>query len=268
MPRMLTYPNIDPVALQLGPLAVHWYGIMYLLGFLAFWWLGKRRARLPQFQWPEQWVSDLLFYGVMGVILGGRIGYTLFYAFDAAGHWVPAKDPMSVLRIWEGGMSFHGGLIGVLIAIGWFARQHNMRFFDVGDFAVPMIPLGLFTGRIGNFINGELWGAPTTLPWGMVFPGGGPEPRHPSMLYEAFLEGLVLFAILWWFGRKPRPYMAVSAVFLFGYGVFRTLVEFVRLPDTQIGYRFGTEWITQGMLLSLPMWLAGLGMFLWSYRKR
>ncbi len=260
---MLVHPDIDPVAVHLGPLAVHWYGIMYLLGFLGFWWFGTRRAQMPHIQWPKERVSDLLFYGVMGVILGGRIGYTVFYNFKGF-----VAEPTVIFRIWEGGMSFHGGLIGVLVAFAWFAHAHKLKFFDVADFAVPMIPLGLFTGRIGNFINGELWGAPTNLPWGMVFRQAGSLPRHPSMLYEAILEGLVLFAILWWFGRKPRPRMALSALFLLGYGLFRTLVEFVRLPDAHIGYLYGSGWITQGMVLSQPMWLAGAAMLLWSYRKR
>ncbi|HEY0974042.1 MAG TPA: prolipoprotein diacylglyceryl transferase [Solimonas sp.] len=260
---MLIHPNIDPVAIQLGPLAVHWYGLMYLLGFLGFWWFGQKRAANPQFGWPKEWVSDLLFYGVLGVILGGRIGYTLFYNLDRF-----LAEPLSILRIWEGGMSFHGGLIGVLVAFLWFARMHKLRFFDVGDFAAPMVPIGLFTGRIGNFINGELWGAPTMLPWGMVFRGAGPEPRHPSMLYEAFLEGLVLFLILWWFAAKPRPRMAVSGLFLLGYGVFRTSVEFVRLPDAHIGYLYGTNWITMGMMLSAPMWIAGLVLMTLAYRRR
>jgi phosphatidylglycerol:prolipoprotein diacylglycerol transferase len=260
---MLVHPGFDPVAVKLGPLAVHWYGLMYLLGFLGFWWFGVRRAAQPHIKWPQEWVSDLLFYGVVGVILGGRLGYTLFYNLPGF-----VAEPLSILRIWEGGMSFHGGLIGVLVALGWFARMHNLRYFDVGDFAVPMIPLGLLTGRIGNFINGELWGAPTTLPWGMAFPAAGPEPRHPSMLYEAFLEGAVLFAILWWFARKPRPYMAVSGLFLLGYGVFRSLVEIVRLPDAHIGYLAGTDWLTMGMVLSAPMWIAGATMLLLAYRKR
>ncbi|MDD3762752.1 MAG: prolipoprotein diacylglyceryl transferase [Nevskiales bacterium] len=259
---MLVHPNIDPIAVKLGPFAVHWYGLMYLLGFWLFWWFGLKRARHPQFQWPRERVSDFLFYGVMGVILGGRIGYTFFYNFEGF-----LAHPTVIFRIWEGGMSFHGGLIGVLAAIGWFGHVHKIRFFDIGDFAAPMIPLGLFTGRIGNFINGELWGAPTDLPWGMVFQRAGPEPRHPSMLYEAGLEGLVLFAILWWFGRKTRPRMAVSGLFLIGYGLFRTLVEFVRLPDAQIGYLYGTGWITMGMVLSVPMWVGGAALMLLAYRN-
>ncbi|QHS09998.1 prolipoprotein diacylglyceryl transferase [Sinimarinibacterium sp. NLF-5-8] len=258
---MLIYPHIDPVALRIGPLAVHWYGLMYLLGFLGFWWFGSRRAAKPFINWPKERVSDLLFYGVVGVIVGGRVGYTLFYNLP-----VFLADPLSIFKIWEGGMSFHGGLIGVLVAFYWFGRNYQQSFFQVADFAAPMVPLGLFTGRIGNFINGELWGAPTTLPWGMVFPHAGLEPRHPSMLYEAGLEGLALFLILWFFAAKPRPRMAVSGLFLIGYGVFRTLVETVRLPDTQIGYLLGTEWLTMGMVLSAPMWLGGIALMVLAYR--
>lgn len=259
---MLVHPDIDPVAIKLGPLAVHWYGLMYLCGFAAFWWLGLRRARKPFFAWPEQRVSDLLFYGVLGVILGGRLGYTLFYNLKGF-----LAEPLVILRIWEGGMSFHGGLIGVVVAIAVFARVHRLTFFEIGDFAAPLIPPGLFFGRIGNFINGELWGAPTSVPWGMVFPAAGPLPRHPSMLYEALLEGLLLFAILWWFGRKPRPRMAVSGLFLLGYGLFRSLVESVRLPDAHIGYLYGTDWITMGIVLSVPVWLSGLLLLALAYRK-
>jgi phosphatidylglycerol---prolipoprotein diacylglyceryl transferase len=249
---MLTHPNFDPIAIKLGPVAIHWYGLMYLLGFAGFWWLGTIRARQPQWQWPKERVSDLLFYGALGVILGGRLGYTLFYNFSGF-----LKDPLVLLRIWEGGMSFHGGLIGVIVAYLLFARHHKLNAFDIADFAAPMIPVGLFTGRIGNFINGELWGKPTDLPWGMVFAHAPTsQPRHPSMLYEAFLEGIVLFAVLWWFGRQPRPRMAVAGLFLVLYGAFRIAVEFVRLPDAHIGY-LALDWFTMGMALCVPMILAG-----------
>lgn len=268
---MLTHPGFDPVAIrfpefellgrQFAP-AVHWYGLMYLLGFLGAWWLGTVRARQPHIQWPRERVSDLLFYIVMGVILGGRIGYTLFYNFSGFLH-----EPLVILRMWEGGMSFHGGLLGVVVAYFAFAHKHRLNVFDIADFAAPLVPVGLFTGRIGNFINAELWGAPTSLPWGMVFPRAGSEPRHPSMLYEAFLEGLVLWAVLWWFASKPRPRMAVSGLFLVLYALFRTLVEFVRLPDQHIGYLYGTGWITMGMMLCVPMWLAGGAMMILGYRK-
>ena len=259
---MLVHPQIDPIAIKLGPLAIHWYGLMYLLGFWGAWYLGTIRARQPHIGWTRDQVSDLLFYIVMGVILGGRIGYTLFYNFSGFIH-----EPLVILRMWEGGMSFHGGLLGVITAYFLFAWKNKLNVFDIADFAAPLVPVGLFTGRIGNFINGELWGAPTTLPWGMVFRGAGPEPRHPSMLYEAFLEGLVLCALLWWFAAKPRPRMAVSALFLIGYGVFRTSVEFVRLPDQHIGYLYGTGWLTMGMVLSFPMIAAGAVMLAVAYGR-
>lgn len=258
---MLTHPNIDPVAISLGPLQVHWYGLMYLLGFYGAWWLGVRRTRLAHVRWHQDEVGDLLFYIVLGVILGGRIGYTVFYNFSGF-----LADPLTLLRIWEGGMSFHGGLLGVVVAEFLFARKSGKHVFDVADFTAVLVPFGLLTGRIGNFINGELWGAPTSLPWGMVFRDGGPEPRHPSMLYEAFLEGAVLLAVLLWFARKPRPALAASGLFLVGYGVFRSLVELVRVPDAHIGYlAFG--WVTMGQVLSLPMILIGAGMLIWAYRQ-
>ena len=250
---MLTHPQIDPVALALGPLKVHWYGLMYLAGFYGAWWLGTVRARQPHIGWQREQVTDLLFYIVLGVILGGRIGYTLFYNLDRF-----LAEPTMILRMWEGGMSFHGGLIGVIVAYFWFARVKQRNVFDIADFAAPLIPVGLLAGRIGNFINGELYGAPTDLPWGMVFPMAGPEPRHPSMLYEALLEGVVMLALLWWFGRRPRPRMAVSGLFLVLYAVFRSSVELVRLPDAHIGYLHGTTWFTMGMQLSLPMLVLGL----------
>lgn len=259
---MLVHPNIDPVAVKLGPLAVHWYGLMYLLGFWLGWLYLQRRTRTFTPTLSREALSDLVFYIIMGVILGGRIGYTLFYNLPAF-----LQNPLVIVRMWEGGMSFHGGLIGVIVAFYLFARRYKLAMFDVADFAAPAIPLGLLTGRIGNFINGELWGAPTTLPWGMVFPHAGPEPRHPSMLYEAALEGLVLFVVLAWFARKPRPRMAVSGLFLVLYALFRTAVEFVRLPDAHIGYLYGTSWITMGMMLCVPMWLAGGTMVALAYAR-
>lgn len=265
---MLRHPNIDPIALKLGPLAIHWYGLMYLLGFWGAWRMALRRARLPHLNWTREQISDLLFYSVMGVIAGGRLGYVLFYAYDSSGSWLPLQDPMMVLRVWQGGMSFHGGLIGVTIAMALFAKIHQRSFFDVADFASVLVPIGLFTGRIGNFINGELWGKPTELAWGMVFETA-PDllPRHPSMLYEAILEGLVTFAVLWWMGKKPRPRGMLSALFLLLYGSFRFLVEFVRVPDAQLGYlHFG--WFTRGQELCLPMLLAGLLILLWSLRRK
>jgi phosphatidylglycerol:prolipoprotein diacylglycerol transferase len=258
---MLSYPYIDPVAIRLGPVQVHWYGLMYLLGFVAGWWLGLRRARRPGSGWSAEQVSDLVFYGALGVILGGRLGYALFYGLPEY-----LGDPLKLLRLWEGGMSFHGGLIGVLLAVGWYARRHRRTFFEVTDFFAPLVPIGLGAGRIGNFINGELWGRVTEQPWGMVFPHGGPLPRHPSQLYEALLEGLALFVILWLFSAKPRPRMAVSGLFLLCYGLFRFAVEFVREPDVQLGY-VALQWVTMGQLLSLPMVLAGGALLWWAYRR-
>ncbi len=259
---MLTYPAIDPVALQLGPLKIHWYGITYLIGFAAAWWLGRLRARRPGSGWTEQQVGDLIFYGALGVVLGGRIGYALFYEPAVYG-----EDPLRIFKIWQGGMSFHGGLIGVLIGMGLFARRHGKSFFEVTDFLAPLAPVGLGVVRIGNFINGELWGKVSDVPWAMVFPGAGPLPRHPSQLYESFLEGAVLFVIVWLFSSRPRPLRAVSGMFLLFYGVFRFLVEFVRMPDPQLGYlAFG--WVTMGQILSLPMIVAGAVLLWLAYRNR
>ncbi len=259
---MLNYPLIDPVAVSLGPLKIHWYGIMYLIAFGAAWWLGRRRARQPGSGWNDEQISDLIFYGALGVVLGGRIGYTLFYNFS---HF--ASDPVSILRLWEGGMSFHGGLLGVLLAMWLFGRKYKHSFFALTDFVAPLVPIGLATGRLGNFINGELWGQPTNVAWGMVFPGAGPLPRHPSQLYEMFLEGIVLFFIVWIFSAKPRPRMAVSGVFALGYGVFRFAVEFVRQPDDHLGFiAFG--WLTQGQLLSAPLILTGIVLLWLAYRRQ
>ncbi|XSG85196.1 MAG: prolipoprotein diacylglyceryl transferase [Methylohalobius sp. ZOD2] len=256
---MLPYPHIDPVAIQIGPLKVHWYGLMYVIGFLGAWFLARWRA--PRHDWQTETIDDLIFYGALGVVLGGRIGYMVFYNFPVLLH-----DPWSFFRVWEGGMSFHGGLLGVLAAMGWFAHKHRRAFFEVTDFLAPLVPVGLFFGRLGNFINGELWGKVTDLPWGMVFPTGGPLPRHPSQLYEAILEGLVLFTVLWIYSAKPRPRMAVSGLFLLLYGAFRFLVEFIREPDAHIGYlAFG--WLTMGQLLSTPMILAGLLLLAFAYRR-
>jgi phosphatidylglycerol:prolipoprotein diacylglycerol transferase len=256
---MLTYPHIDPVALSLGPIKIHWYGLMYLVGFACFWALGSLRARREEFAIKPEEVSDFLFYGAVGVVLGGRIGYVLFYGFEDL-----LADPLSIFRVWEGGMSFHGGLIGVIVAIALYARKLHTGFFNMADFVAPMVPLGLFAGRIGNFINGELWGRPTEVPWGMVFPHVDLLPRHPSQLYQAALEGLLLFVILWAYSAKPRPAAAVSGLFLVGYGVFRFIVEFFRQPDAQLGYvAFG--WMSQGQLLSLPMIVGGLALMGWAY---
>ena len=259
---MLTYPDIDPVAVSLGPVAIHWYGLMYLIGFVGGWWLGVVRARRPESGWQTTEIGDLLFYVALGVILGGRVGYILFYNFGLF-----LDDPLMLLRVWQGGMSFHGGLLGVLLAMWLYGRKTGRSFFQVTDFMAPFVPIGLGAGRIGNFINGELWGAPTNLPWGMVFPFVDHQPRHPSMLYEALLEGLVLFVVLWLYSSKPRPTRAVSGMFLLCYGVFRFGVEFVREPDAHIGY-LAMQWLTMGHLLSAPMIVFGVLLLALAYRKR
>jgi len=273
---MLTYPTIDPVLWSIGPLKIHWYGLMYLVGFLAGWWLGRLRAARPGSGWSLQQVDDLVFYAVLGVVIGGRLGYVFFYGFD---HLL--RDPWSILRVWEGGMSFHGGLLGVLGAMWLLGRKQRRGFFEITDFIAPLVPIGLGAGRLGNFINAELWGAPTQLPWGMrvpcaeapdlcsrlgVAPGGLYSPAvHPNQLYEALLEGLVLFLILWFFSARPRPRRAVSGLFLLCYGSFRFAIEFVRMPDIQLGYlAFG--WVTMGQLLSLPMILFGILLLVLAYR--
>ncbi|MEO8223199.1 MAG: prolipoprotein diacylglyceryl transferase [Gammaproteobacteria bacterium] len=255
---MFLYPEFDPVALRIGPLAVRWYGITYLVGFAAAWYLARRRALRPGSPITVLQVDDLIFYAALGVILGGRIGYMLFYGFDQV-----VANPLNLFRIWEGGMSFHGGLIGVTLAMWLYSRRVEQGFLAVMDFAAPLVPIGLGAGRIGNFINGELWGAPTSVPWAFIVNG---QARHPSQLYEAGLEGLTLFLILWVYSSRPRPASAVAAAFLVGYGVFRFAVEFVRLPDAHIGYlAFG--WLTMGQLLTLPMLLLGLVLLWLAYRR-
>ena len=251
---MLIYPDIHPVAVQLGPLKVHWYGLMYLLAFGAFLLLGRRRiATRPDLGWRKEELDDLLVWGVLGVVLGGRLGQVLFYE--------PAYylgNPAEILAVWKGGMSFHGGLIGVLLALWVFAHKTGRTFLQVGDFVGPLVPLGLAFGRIGNFINGELWGraAPPDLPWGMVFPHVDTLPRHPSQLYQALGEGVLLFVILWMYARKPRPVGAVSGLFLLGYGAFRFMAEYFREPDAGI---FGHSYlVSMGQWLSVPMIVIGL----------
>ena len=255
---MFVYPHPDPVALSLGPLHVRWYGLMYLLGFLAAWWLARRRATRPGSTWTPVEVDDLIFYCALGVILGGRIGWMLFYGTERI-----LADPLSVLRIWEGGMSFHGGLAGVLVALAMFANRRGKQIVDVFDFTAPLPAIGFGAGRVGNFINGELWGKPTDVPWAVVVDG---VPLHASQLYEALLEGLALFVILWWFTAKPRPRWAPSGLFLLCYGVFRFGVEFVRVPDANRGYLF-LDWVTMGQILSFPMIVAGLWMLAVAYRR-
>lgn len=260
---MLTYPHIDPVAISLGPLQIHWYGLMYLLGFLAAYGLGVWRAR--RIGWSSEQVSDLIFYGAVGVVVGGRLGYVFFYGFDRL-----VLDPLWLFRIWEGGMSFHGGLLGVLAAMVLFARQYKTTWFDVTDFLAPIVAPGLFFGRLGNFIGGELWGRPVSnpdYPLGMVFPHVDALVRHPSQLYQAAGEGLLLFLLLWWFTAKPRPRMAASALFLIGYGVARFVVEFFREPDADQGFIL-FDWMTKGQMLTLPMIAIGGVLMLLAYRRQ
>lgn len=260
---MLVHPQFDPVALQLGPIAIRWYGLMYLVAFVLFVALGRHRARRNLLTgWHPRDVDDMLLYGVFGVIVGGRLGYVLFYK---PLHYL--ANPQDILAVWQGGMSFHGGLLGVLVALWLYARRRGKRWIDVTDFVAPLVPLGLAAGRLGNFINGELPGRATDLPWGMWFPqvDRAPLARHPSQLYQFALEGLALFAILWWFSREPRPAAAVSGAFLAGYGALRFLAEYARQPDDFLGLL--ALGLSMGQWLSLPMLLAGAAMLAWAYRK-
>ena len=257
---MLIHPQFDPVAFSLGPLAVRWYGLMYLVAFAQLWWLGKyrieHRADLAADGWKLSDLDDMLFYGVIGVIIGGRLGQVVFYE---PGYYL--AHPLEVFAVWKGGMSFHGGFLGVLAAMLVFARKTGRRWLAIMDFVAPLVPLGLAAGRVGNFINGELWGrvADPSLPWAMVFPQVDALPRHPSQLYEAGLEGLTLFVILWIYSRRSRPVGAVSGLFLIGYGALRFVGEYFRTPDAGI---FGlSETISMGQWLSLPMVVVGLVMF-------
>jgi len=260
---MLVHPQFDPVAIRIGPLAVHWYGLMYLVGFLLFFQLGKWRCR----RWPERgfdakMLDDMLFYGVIGVIVGGRLGQVLFYDLDYY-----LRHPAEIIAVWRGGMSFHGGLLGVIAATALYARKSGKTFFQITDFVAPLVPLALLAGRIGNFINGELWGrvADASLPWSMVFPQADNLPRHPSQLYEAGMEGLLLFILVWWFSAKERPRPAVSGVFMIGYGVFRWISEYFREPDPGL---FGHSYaISMGQWLSLPMIIVGVAMVILAYRR-
>ena len=255
----MLYPAIDPVALRLGPLQIHWYGVMYLLGFMGAFGVCYRH-RLQQLRaWETQEILDLVFYIAVGVIFGGSLGYWLFYEPQLF-----IEDPLRVFRFWEPGRSFHGGLLGVMIAIWLFGHLRKRRFLEICDFIVPGVPIGLATGRIGNFINGELWGRPTNMPWGMVFPNADALPRHPSQLYEVGLEGILLFIILQWYIKMPKPRGATSALFLACYGLFRFMVEFFREPDSHQGFlSFG---LTMGQILSVPMVLVGLSILFYTTR--
>ena len=296
---MLVHPQFDPVAVQIGPLAIHWYGLMYLAGFMAFLWLGRKRIAMlntaqnarrktqesrrktrktqeerPQAQdsrnqsipsripipFTNKLLDNLLFYGVLGVILGGRLGYVLFYK---AAYY--SAHPLEIFAVWQGGMSFHGGFLGVLVAMAWFAHKHHLRWLQLTDFIAPLVPPGLALGRLGNFINGELWGRPTDVPWAMIFPNVDKLPRHPSQLYEFALEGVLLFTLLWWYARKPRPVGAVSGLFLIGYGSFRFLVEYTREPDDFLGLL--SLGMSMGQWLSLPMVVAGVLLMVLSSRR-
>lgn len=264
---MWTYPQIDPVALDLGFFQIHWYGLMYLFGFLSFWLYGRFQAKTDPY-WTKTLVEDFVFYGALGVILGGRIGYILFYDFA---HYL--EQPLDVFKVWQGGMSFHGGLLGVIVAMFWFAyRKMQVSVFVVSDFVAPMVPFGLLFGRIGNFINGELWGKVadnaslfTMRVWDAKL--NEVVAKYPTQLLEAFLEGILLFVLLFMFTRKQRPLAAVSGAFLMLYGLFRFYVEFYRVPDEQLGYLLWS-WVTMGQLLSLPMILIGGGMMIWAYHRQ
>ena len=263
---MIAYPSINPVALDLGPVQIHWYGLMYLFAFGSAWWLGKLRAQGQAIIKPAQ-MDDLIFYGALGAVLGGRVGSVIFYNFDSFLH-----NPLYLFKIWEGGMSFHGGFIGVLVAMELYRRKLGCRFWELTDFIAPLVPLGLAAGRLGNFINAELWGSPSTVSWAMKlsceqFPAdryvdfAGPlcfTARHPSQLYEMLFEGVLLFIVLWLISARPRPVMTVSAWFLILYGLARSGVELVRLPDAHIGYLMNTDWLTRGIVLSLPMIIVGV----------
>jgi phosphatidylglycerol---prolipoprotein diacylglyceryl transferase len=277
MPHVVDF---DPIALQLGPVAVHWYGIMYAIAFALFWWLGERRRRAGRLPVGPSAFSDLAFYGMLGVILGGRLGYVLFYGTAEL-----LADPWSILRVWEGGMSFHGGLLGVLVAMWIWSRKNGLHFFDVMDFVAPLVPIGLGVGRFGNFVGGELWGRHTDVAWGMIFPRAfdhtgqsieqlkamaaagqlASEVRHPSQLYQMVLEGVVMFGILFVVSMKPRRRYLISGLFALLYGAFRFLVEFVREPDAQLGY-LAWGWLTMGQVLSLPLVALGLVLIAWSRR--
>ncbi len=259
---MLTHPQFDPVAIAIGPVAVRWYGLMYLLAFTLFILLGRRRISQGLAQgWSREQLDDLLFFGVLGVVIGGRLGQVLFFE---PGYYL--ANPTEILAVWKGGMSFHGGFLGVLVAMAFYARKTGRAFLQVTDFIAPLVPPGLAAGRIGNFINGELWGRVTDVPWGMVFRGAGPEPRHPSQLYQFALEGVLLFALLWLYSSRPRPVGAVSGMFLIGYGALRFVAEFFRAPDEFLGLL--ALGLSMGQWLSVPMIVAGVALLAWAVRRR
>ena len=258
---MLPYPQIDPVAIALGPVKVHWYGLAYLAGLAFAWWLAVRRSQVPGAAVKREQVDDLIFFGALGVVLGGRIGYALFYGGDKL-----AEDPSWLLRVWQGGMSFHGGMLGVMLAMYLFARRRQIGVGALLDFVAPLVPIGLAFGRLGNFIGQELWGRPTDAPWAMVFPADPLQlARHPSQLYQFALEGLLLGIILIWFSSRPRPTWAVSGVFSLGYGIMRFVVEFFREPDQHIGFE-ALGWLTRGQMLCLPMIALGIFLLVYAYR--
>lgn len=269
MAPMLIHPQINPVALQLGPLAVHWYGLTYLVAFALFMFLGVRRLRHEPYAslggaqgWSRRDVEDILFLGVMGVVIGGRLGYCLFYK---PGYYL--SHPLEIFFVWQGGMSFHGGMLGVVGAMLWFAHSRKKPWLQVADFVAPCVPTGLAAGRVGNFINGELWGrvADPSLPWAMLFRGAGEAPRHPSQVYQFLLEGLLLFVLLWLYARRPRCTGQVAAAFLFGYGVLRFIAEFFREPDDFLGLL--SLGLSMGQWLCLPMIVGGIGLWWWAGRR-
>jgi len=257
---MLLYPRFDPIMFSIGPLHFRWYGMMYVFGVVSGWLLGRWRAARPWTALTPRQMDDFISWAVVGVVLGGRIGYVLFYNLSYY-----AQNPLEIFAVWQGGMSFHGGMIGVILAAWFFARHNGLSMMQVTDFVAPLVPPGLFFGRIGNFINAELWGRRTQLDWGMIFPGSDGLPRHPSQLYEAGLEGIALFILLWFYSARPRPTGCVSGLFLIGYGSFRFLVEFAREPDAQLGF-VALHWMSMGQVLCLPM--IALGVYLMWRGKR
>lgn len=257
----IIFPEIDPIIVSIGPLAIRWYGLMYLVALGVAYWLAMREVKSNRSPYSEQQVSDLLFYGFLGAVLGGRIGYVFFYQFERF-----IQDPLYLFQVTQGGMSFHGGLLGVITVLYLFGRKTKTSLFQVGDFVAPLVPIGLGVGRLGNFINGELWGRTTDVPWGIVFPGAGPDPRHPSQLYQFALEGILLFAIVYLYSRKPRPVGSVGGLFLVGYGAFRFIVEYFRQPDDHLGLL--TLGMSMGQWLSLPMVAIGVAMMFFAFKKQ